>query len=393
MADAAALAPPAGLAACVHCGLCHQACPTYVELGVEADSPRGRIALLRAVESGALSAADPEARRHLDLCLGCRACETACPSGVPYGTLIESARSELERTRPAWQRIARRAIVRLLTSRHGVAPLQLVARVPGREALARATGSEWVAFAASLPRPANPCETTYRPDGEAIGTAVLQTGCVTNALFAELNRYAAALLRIAGWRVVVPPRQGCCGALAAHMGVADLAERQHDDLLSELRGASADVIVTTAAGCGAHLAAEGARDVLAVLAESALPTPKALEPCRVAIHEPCHLLHGQQVSAEVHRLLAAIPGVTVVPLPEADLCCGSAGTYNLTQRRMARRLVERKLECVRTSEADVVVAANPGCLLQMRAAALRRGEKVWVRHPLDLLAAAYGVSA
>lgn len=396
MAEAAAVraasAPPPGLLSCVHCGLCHQACPTYVELGTEADSPRGRIALLRAMEDGALAATDEEARRHLDLCLGCRACETACPSGVPYGELIEEARAELEAARPGWARTARRLLARALTSRAGLAPLRLVARLPGREVLARVTRSRWIAFAAALPPPAGePLGAALEPNGTPAGTAVLQTGCVTEALFGDLNRKAAALLRLAGWRVLVPPGQGCCGALAAHLGAADLAEAEHARLLAALGGTGADVVVTTAAGCGAHLARDGARDALAVLAGSRLPAPRAILPVRVAVHEPCHLVHGQGVSAEVHGLLEAIPGVTLVPLVEADLCCGSAGTYNLTQRRMARRLLERKLNHVRASGADVVVAANPGCLLQMRAGAIRRGEAFEVRHPLDLLAAAHGV--
>jgi glycolate oxidase iron-sulfur subunit len=394
MAESAAVlaAPEPGLGSCVHCGLCHQACPTYVELGTEADSPRGRIALMRAIEAGTIAPGDAAARAHLDLCLGCRACETACPSGVPYGELIEHARVGVEEARPAWQRVMRRLLVRSLTSRVGLAPLRLTARLPGRAALARATRSRWMAFAAALPRPETaPLGAAMEPNGEPVGTAVLQIGCVTSALFGDLNQKAAALLRLAGWRVLVPDGQGCCGALAAHLGAADLAEAQRAHLATALSGTGADVVVTTAAGCGAHLGRDDARDVLAVLAESRLPVPRPLPPVRVAVHEPCHLVHGQRVSAEVRRLLEAIPGVSLVPLAEADMCCGSAGTYNLTQRAMARRLLARKLDHVRASGADVVVAANPGCLLQMRAGAISRGEAVEVRHPLDLLAAAHGV--
>jgi glycolate oxidase iron-sulfur subunit len=392
-AVAVGAAPEPGLRSCVHCGLCHQACPTYVELGTEADSPRGRIALMRAIEEGKLDAGDPEARAHLDLCLGCRACETACPSGVPYGMLIEEARAAVEARRPAWRRAGRRLLARMMTSRVGLAPLRLVARLPGRAALARATRIEWLAFAAALPGPVARGHEVLEPEGRPAGTAVLQTGCVTEALFGELNRTAAALLRLAGWRVVVPAGQGCCGALAAHLGDAGLAAAQRARLVSELRGRPADVVVSTAAGCGAHLAPDGARDVLAVLAGSRLPPPGPLRPIRVAVHEPCHLVHGQGVSAEVRGLLAAIPGVDLVSLAEADLCCGSAGTYNLTQREMARRLLDRKLGNVRASGADVVAAANPGCLLQMRAGAIRRGEAFEVRHPLEVLAAAYGLGS
>lgn len=395
MADVAHADVSPGLLACVHCGLCQQACPTYVEGGVEADSPRGRIALMRSVEEETIAIADPAVREHLDACLGCRACETACPSGVPYGEVLERMRPKIEATRSRGERWMREGLARLLTSRVGVMPLRAVARLPLRRWLADRTGSEWVAFAAALsPRTIPGGQVPPAPpvtQGER-GTALVQIGCVTDALFADLGQSAAALLRLAGWNVVMPPAQPCCGALAAHLGVEKLAHKQ-EAALARLFGATpADVVVTTAAGCGAHIDAPNARDALSVLADGGLPAPRRRIDMRVAIHDPCHLVHGQGVATEVRELLGRIDGLTLIPLAESDMCCGSAGTYNLTQRDMAARLLERKLSHCEASGADVVVAANPGCLLQMRAGAIRRGSKIDVCHPLDLLAAAYGVA-
>lgn len=393
------------LLTCVHCGLCQSACPTYVELGTEADSPRGRVALLRGLEEGRL-APSAEVRRHLDLCLGCRACETACPSGVPYGELIEAARPWLEQFRPAPARIARRLLGRVLTTawmrRLVFAPTRLVA------------GASWLrgfgrpgALAAALPSAApEPLPPVLEPDGTPRGTAVLMTGCVAETLFGATNVRTARLLQRAGLRVLVPPRQGCCGALPLHLGDAARARVLAKDLAVLLDATGADWIVSNAAGCGAllrelhHLlpgdavaarVAEKSRDALALLASIGLPAPAHALPARVAVHDPCHLAHGQGVRTEVRDLLRAIDGVTLVDLPESEICCGSAGTYNLTEPAMARRLLDRKLGCVRASGAELVAAANPGCLLQMRAGAIAAGLPVRVEHPIDVLAAAHGL--
>jgi len=390
---------------CVHCGLCHSACPTYVELGNEADSPRGRIALMQALDEGRLPPSR-QTRRHLDLCLGCRACETACPSGVPYGALIEAARPMLEAARPLPARLWRRVLARALTQRWGLAPLRLAARLPRPRALAR-LGS-WGAYVAALPAPSPRSARPARldPDGALRGTALLLTGCVADAMFGETNVTAAHLLRLAGWRVLMPAAQGCCGALAAHLGQRDEAQRRARDLLGLVRAHRPDVIVSTAAGCGAHLkgyshvlpqdseAAELAartRDALEVLDDAMLPAPTGRLERRLAVHDPCHLAHAQGVREPVRRLLTAIPGLELVPLEDADVCCGSAGTYNLTEPAMARRLLARKIRAVEASGADMIAAANPGCLLQIRAGLLARGRDVEVAHPLDLLGAAYGL--
>jgi glycolate oxidase iron-sulfur subunit len=390
------------LLACVHCGLCQSACPTYLELATEADSPRGRIHLMRALEEGRLEPS-AEVLRHLDLCLGCRACETACPSGVQYGKLIESARPWVERHRPGPARLARRLLAVALTTpwlrRALFAPARLAAGLPWTRG--------WLRYAAAVPRrQRGALAPVLEPDGTPRGTAALMTGCVAESLFGDTNHATAALLRRAGLRVVIPPGQGCCGALPLHVGARAHAARLARRLADVMARSGADWVVSNAAGCGAllreydHLlpgepaaaeVARRARDALELLAETGLPRASTALPYTVAVHDPCHLAHGQGVRAEVRALLAAVPGIRLVDLEESDVCCGSAGTYNLTEPAMAHRLLERKLTHVAASGADVVAAANPGCLLQMRAGALARGMRVQIEHPIDLLARAHGV--
>jgi glycolate dehydrogenase iron-sulfur subunit len=403
------------LGACVHCGLCLASCPTYVELGEEADSPRGRIYLMSALEYGRL-APSREVTRHLDLCLGCRACETACPSGVRYGSLIEAARPYVEAHRPPVARWGRRALARVLTSpRLGTSLFAALRLLGGRRwlgGLARrvpAGPGAWMALAAAMPprrrMPRLPAE--LLPEGQVRGTAVLLTGCSAAALFPSTAFAAARLLQRAGLRVVVPPRQRCCGALALHLGDAAGARTLARHTTALLDGGPVDWVVTTAAGCGAlvreydHLlvdqpsasaVARRARDALDLLAELGLPPPIRSLARSVTVHDPCHLAHGQGVRTATRTLLAAVPGVRLVELEEADVCCGSAGTYNLTQPRMARRLLGRKLDHVAATGAEVVAAANPGCLLQIRAGVIARGLPIEVEHPLDLLAVAHDVA-
>jgi glycolate oxidase iron-sulfur subunit len=389
------------LLTCVHCGLCQSACPTYVELGTEADSPRGRIHLMRAMEEGRLEPS-PEVVRHLDLCLGCRACETACPSGVRYGRLVEAARPFVERHRPFPARVARRALAAALT----VPWLRRTLLAPARLIAGRRWTRGWLAFAGALPRRSRTrrLPTVLEPEGALRGTAVLVTGCVAETLFGDTNHATAALLRRAGVRVLVPREQGCCGALPLHLGARDRAAALAARLARTLAHSGADWVVSNAAGCGAllreydHLlpgdqsaatVARRARDALELLAEIGLPPARVALDRTVAVHDPCHLAHGQGVRAQVRTLLASIPGVRLVELTDSDTCCGSAGTYNLTEPAMARRLLDRKLATVAASRADIIAAANPGCLLQMRAGALQRGLTVEIEHPIDLLARAY----
>jgi len=266
-----------------------------------------------------------------------------------------------------------------------------------------------MALAAAMPprrrMPRLPAE--LLPEGRVRGTAVLLTGCSAAALFPSTAFAAARLLQRAGLRVVVPPRQRCCGALALHLGDAAGARTLARHTTALLDGGPVDWVVTTAAGCGAlvreydHLlvdqpsasaVARRARDALDLLAELGLPPPIRSLARSVTVHDPCHLAHGQGVRTATRTLLAAVPGVRLVELEEADVCCGSAGTYNLTQPRMARRLLGRKLDHVAATGAEVVAAANPGCLLQIRAGVIARGLPIEVEHPLDLLAVAHDVA-
>jgi glycolate oxidase iron-sulfur subunit len=399
------------LLSCVHCGLCLSSCPTYVELGTEADSPRGRILLMRAMEEGRLEPT-PEVTRHLDGCLGCRACEAACPSGVPYGALIEAARPFVERRRSPVARLARRALDTLLTRprlrRIALLPVRAAAGAPWLRTLARRVPSSLTAYAAALPpaRPHAPLPAVLEAEGTQRGTALLLTGCVADDLFATTNAAIARLLARAGVRVLIPPAQGCCGALSLHLGQDRRANTLARDVVALARRVPTDWIVATAAGCGAllreydHLlvhdpaaadVARRARDPLALLAELGLPAARHAFPHAVAVHDPCHLAHAQGVRGEVRDLLRRVPALRLVELEESDFCCGSAGTYNLTEPAMAARLLERKLANVKRSGAEVLVAANPGCLLQIRAGVIARGMPVRVEHPVELLAAAHGI--
>ena len=437
-----------GLLACVHCGFCLEACPTYLEDGIEADSPRGRILLIRALEEGRIEP-DAQVRRHLDSCLGCRGCETACPAGVPYGELIEKARPFVEKTRPAPARLLRRALGHLLA-----AP---TLRRPAFAALRPILGARWfrnlastiplplLPWAAALPpeteagrlprvfeptggierepqagrRPHPPAETgdrihtEFEPAAQIPtevprhrGTVLMLEGCVAESAFRATNRATARMLAHAGYRVRVLDA-GCCGALPLHLGDEEHAQQRARDTLRAVgAGEGIDWIVPTAAGCGAHLQelehrlpdepgaaalAARVRDPLVLLAEAEMPPPPRTTPVRVAIHHACHLVHAQGVRDEIDRLIGAVPGVQLVPLHEADLCCGSAGTYNLTEREMAARLGGRKVENIQASGAEVVLAANPGCLLQIGSGLVRANASVRFEHPIAFLARAYGL--
>ncbi len=423
---AGGFAPPERFLDCVHCGLCHSACPTYVALGTEADSPRGRIHLMRALQEGRL-AVDTEAVRHLDLCLGCRGCETACPSGVAYGELIEAARPWIEarHRRPFVERWRRRLTVVVLTTprllRVLLAPLRLlesVGLVPLLRVLAAATSSTLAAMMHLLPTPLRrraivPVETPAEGDERAM--VHLLPGCVMPELFGDTVRSTVDVLRANGCRVIAPPGASCCGALALHAGDRDRALAAAGGAIDALAAATPrddsapPWIVPTAAGCGAMMKGWGdlfaddpsraatarwlasrVRDATELLAELGLRSPVIpAARVRVAYHDPCHLAHAQGVRAAPRALLAAIPGLTLVAMADEDLCCGSAGHYNVMQPAMARQLVERKVAAIRASGADLVATANAGCALQLEAGLRAAGIATPVRHVLDLLAEAY----
>lgn len=411
------VADPDLLRECVHCGLCLNACPTYLELGTEMDSPRGRIYLIKGLADGVLSL-DRDVVRHLDLCLGCRACEPACPSGVRYGSIIEEARAYVERAAPrSWRERLRRALIlavfphrRRLRAVLGLAHLArglglwpLVTRLVDAAALIPARAG---APSGTHARPTSPDPRGLRgffpAHGQERARVGLLVGCVGDALFSEVNAAAVRVLNRAGVAVVVPAEQGCCGALHLHSGDPDgarqLARRNLTVFPPEL-----DAVVVTAAGCGAAmkdyahlLGGDGAarrfagrvRDVTELVAELA---PRAARPLalRATYHDACHLAHAQGVRAAPRQLLAGIPGLELVELGESDVCCGSAGSYNLSEPEMARRLRERKIDHIVASGASCVVVANPGCALQIRAGLAARRLAVRVAHPVELLDEAY----
>jgi glycolate oxidase iron-sulfur subunit len=398
------------LRTCVHCGICLPQCPTYRVLGQEMDSPRGRLYLMRAVAEGRLGLTET-LERHLDLCLGCRACESACPAGVPFGTLLEATRSQLRRhgasRRPrAVERLLLAVLPRPAPMRLLAAALRLYQR-SGAARVVRATGvlrafPRLAAMEALVPplERATPLPEVTPARGPRQGRVGLLTGCVQRALYAGVNHDTARLLSLAGWEVVAPRGQGCCGALDLHAGRLD-EFRVRARRLAAAFPEDLDWIVSNAAGCGSTLRDYGhhvpgdaavrglasrARDVHQVLAETDLP----LGPLDITVtyHDACHLAHGQRVRAEPRALLRRIPGLRLVELQDSDLCCGSAGIYNVLEPAMAERLLELKIARIAETGARIVAAGNPGCLLQIARGARGRGLDLEVVHPVALLARA-----
>jgi glycolate oxidase iron-sulfur subunit len=413
-----------GLLKCVHCGFCLPTCPTYAELGQEPDSPRGRIYLIKALADGRLELAD-SVRGHLSLCLDCRACETACPSGVPYGQLIEAARAELERrdSGSPWRRTVRRVALQGLLPRPALlralagalrfyqrSGLQALVRGSGVLRLLPATLAASEALLPPLPPAAGrgPLPEQVPARGRRTARVGLLQGCVQDAVFRTHNEATIRCLARNGAEVVIPRAQRCCGALHAHAGDPEAARALARANVAAFEAAGVEAVVVNAAGCGAHLrayghllrhdpawAARGAAfartvvDVTEFLARAPLAGPLGPVPLRATYHDPCHLAHGQRVRAEPRALLAAVPGVELTELRESEMCCGSAGLYNLTEPAMARRLLDRKIAHVRATGAAAVVTANPGCILQLAAGARAHGLPLEVLHVVEVLDRAY----
>jgi glycolate oxidase iron-sulfur subunit len=410
-----------GLDACVHCGFCLQACPTYLVLEDENDSPRGRLLLMRALVDGTLSISDPAVELHIDRCLGCRACETACPSGVPYGELLEATRATMAPTHPIpW---IGRAILWLFAGRMRLAVALWGARLfrathlPG--ALGRLPGRigfGMAMLAASRPALGRRLRRSYHPQGNGRrGRVAVLRGCVMAGLFPATNRATIRTLVANDYRIVKSPGQRCCGALHAHAGDLETARRLARANVAAFERAGAGVIAVNAAGCGAmiksygHLLADDprwatraatiagmTRDVSELLA-AAGPRPGAAVDTsapapRVAYDPPCHLMHAQRVIDAPTAVLAAIPGIDVVPLADADQCCGAAGIYNLVQPDVSNAVLAAKLAHIAGSGADWVVTGNPGCLMQIGAGLRRGGHHARAVHPVDLLDAAYAAA-
>jgi len=400
----------AGIDACVHCGFCLQACPTYLTLEDENDSPRGRIVLMHAMVEGTLPVDDPDVRTHIDRCLGCRACETACPSGVPYGRLLEATRATLTANQPnppiaraILFTFAHPALLSLAMLGGRIARAlrlsSLLARLPGRLGFAM---SMLEATRAPVERAA------YRPVGDGSrGSATLLTGCVMEGLFTETNRATERTLAANDYAIMHTNGQRCCGALHAHAGDADAARALARRNIAAFEASGADYIVVNAAGCGAmmkeyeHLfiddpewrhraAAVSARvrDVSELLAEAG-PRPGGALDVTVTYDAPCHLLHAQRIANPPLRVLAAVRGLTLVPLVGSEHCCGSAGIYNLVEPDVSDSVLAPKLARIADTRAALVATGNPGCLMQIGAGLHQARSRVRVVHPVDLLDASY----
>ncbi|HMC57152.1 MAG TPA: heterodisulfide reductase-related iron-sulfur binding cluster [Gemmatimonadaceae bacterium] len=400
-----------GLDACVHCGFCLQACPTYVVLEDENDSPRGRLLLMRSLLEGAVSPDDESVRGHLDRCLGCRACETVCPSGVPYGHLLEATRATLTKRHPL--PIGARVMLAIFAGPR----LMRVAMALGRVARALRIG----AFARFLPGrvsfalrmlestrvPRAMRRGTYEPPAADGPTFALLEGCVMQGLYAATNDATARTLTVNGYRAIPAPGQRCCGALHAHAGDDDAARRLARRNIEAFERSGADYIVSNAAGCGAMMKEYGqlladdpgwaeraralaarVRDVSELLAAQG-PVPGGPLDLRVTYDAPCHLIHAQRISAPPLKVLAAIPGLTLVPLTDAEYCCGAAGIYNLLEPATSDAVLEPKLANIAATGASLVATGNPGCLMQIGAGLRRAGSDARTVHPVDLLDASY----
>jgi glycolate oxidase iron-sulfur subunit len=405
-------------ARCIHCGLCLNACPTYRLWNLEADSPRGRIHQMINVEQGNVGVTDSFVD-HLDKCLDCRACETACPSGVEYGKLIEHARARIERDyeRPWLARVTRNFVFRhLLPDPHRIMDFARVIRLyqrSGLQAIARGIGVlKFLGLAERevlLPRIDDRFfysrfGWTYPAAGPRRARVAFFAGCIANVTFSQLNEATLRVLAANGCEVVVPAGQRCCGALAAHSGFRDTARDLAEKNLGVFLREKFDAVITNAAGCGsmlkeydhlfspdekkyeqAHAFSENVRDVTEFLATLGLIAKLNPLPLRVTYQDSCHLLHGQTIREAPRSLLRAIPSLDFVELPYSELCCGSAGIYNVTQTETALELLAEKMRHAQSTRAQTIVTANPGCLLQLRAGAALHHTNQEVLHVVELL--------
>jgi glycolate oxidase iron-sulfur subunit len=413
---------------CMHCGMCLPTCPTYDATGRERNSPRGRIALMRAIADGEIGVT-PTFADEMSYCLGCLACQTACPAGVQYGVLFETARSHIRQAgadESAKRRFWRAVTLRFLFMRpHALRAAGRVLRwyqQTGLQALARRlrVTSLLPADLRRLEPQAPPIAKQYsnrliapreEPDAPARFRVALLTGCVQDLVFADVNRDTADVLLANGCAIETPPSQPCCGSLHAHNGelaqAATLARRMIDLFPPDRY----DAIITNAGGCGSHLRHYSGllggdpqyreraarwdakvRDIQEWLVQIGCRAPQAppfSSPTTVTYHDSCHLVHGQKISRQPRALLGLLPGVTMKELPEASWCCGSAGIYALTQPDQADALLKRKVGHIGTTGAQIVATANPGCHLQIARGLQAAGTAVEVVHPVSLLARAY----
>jgi glycolate oxidase iron-sulfur subunit len=421
--------------ACVHCGLCLSSCPTYRETGLEMSSPRGRIYLMKVVSEKQIGLESEVFQEQMYQCLNCRACEAVCPSGVEYGTILEKSRAQIEQARdtigdegttllaprPWWQQMLRQAVFDSLFLH-----MPVFRAFSGAMKLYQRSGAQWIArqsgllqqmgmqdMEAMLP-PMSQTFTTplgqiYRAEGTHRYTVALLTGCIMSTAFAHVHAATIRVLQKNGCEVLIPPDQGCCGALHIHSGLMEGGRELARRNIEAFEGLGIDAIIVNAAGCGSTLKEYGE-----LLEEDPLWHERAADfaarvkdvheflagiefnrdalgplPIRVTYQEPCHLAHAQRITAQPRDLLKAIPSLELHEMPESALCCGSAGVYNITQPEMAMQLGTRKVRNALKTSTQVIATANPGCALQLVNELRRQGEDVQVRYIVELLDESY----
>ncbi|HEX6513210.1 MAG TPA: heterodisulfide reductase-related iron-sulfur binding cluster [Chloroflexota bacterium] len=410
-----------GLYRCVHCGLCLQACPTYRELGLETDSPRGRLYLMRAMVEGRIEMSEGVVT-HMNRCLVCRACEPACPSGVPFGHLMELTR---DRIRQQWPQPAGSTMIRRLMLGHVIpharrlrwlSRLGLLYQRSGLQKAVRAAGllPHQVAQAEELmpaisPDPFQPpAGGWFRAKGSARYRVGLLSGCIMSVAFAGVDRATVRVLNRNGCDVFTPPQQTCCGALHAHDGDLETARELARRNIEAFQQEQLDAIVMNAAGCGAMMKEYGellagdpayasraarlaanVKDVTEFLAGLGINEELGRLDWTVTYQDPCHLAHGQRIREAPRELLRAVPGLKLVEMRDSDRCCGSAGIYNLTQPELSRRFMAEKAQAAAETNAEVIVSANPGCIIQLQAGLRERGSRASVKHIVEVLDEAY----
>ncbi len=410
---------------CMHCGMCLPTCPTYDTTKLERNSPRGRIALMRRIADGDLEVTETFAKE-MYFCLGCLACETACPAGVKYATLFEYARADIEHSgvlnNPQRDLIRQLTLKTLFTNPNllrFVGRLLWIYQATGMQDLVRSLG-----LTRLLPKKMREMEPLTPTVNDQFSDALIRpvetppakryrvgllTGCVQDLIYSDVNRDTADVLLANGCEVVTPRSQYCCGSLHAHNGELEAARDMARRTIDSFDLGALDAVITNAAGCGSHLKTYGhllhddpayaaraaewdrkIKDIHQWLSEIGITPPRpGVEPQKVTYHEACHLCHGQKITAQPREVLRAIPGLELVELPESTWCCGSAGIYNITQPEMSQQLLKRKLEQVDATGAPVVATANPGCLVQIVSGLRASGRDVEAIHPISLLARAY----
>ncbi len=411
---------------CVHCGICLSACPTYDLLGTEGDSPRGRIYLVRALAEGRTEL-NESVVKHFDSCLGCRACETACPSAVHYGEFLTVIRDEIERKHPRSSReqTSRKLLLDLLTNPRKMAPLMVGAKAMnglfGSKSGPVAMVNRYL-FGPNAPAVPVPEEVgfTVKPlpeftpaRGEKRARVAVLAGCVMQVLFQRVNRATVRVLAENGCDVLVPRSLGCCGAFHMHNGYLDEARDRARALIEAFEKEPVDALIINSAGCGSsikeypevfHAAADGdrsweeraraiaakAKDISEFLHELGLRPPTRELPKRVAYHDACHLAHGQKIRTQPRELLQAIPGLELVEFANSDWCCGSAGIYNFLQPELAGQLQEKKVTNILDVDPEMVVMGNPGCHSWIESGIRSRGKTIPVKHTVEVLDEAYG---